>query len=286
MSEATATETNQTNQTTQTEGNDPKSLLGDQNVEPEADKPAEGEAPAEGEGEESVEQQEGKASPEDDPSLIKIPEKDDDEAWDKIFSKLGRPEKPDEYNFDDIEHAELLNSEENAETAKAFREIAHKRGLSQRQAAGVMDDVMKITAEQQKQHTEALQKGVEELKKEYGEHFEERTALANKTLKTAVEKGGGDWEALSEALSRTGLANDPNLVKAISSIGRQMQQDKIWGAGGEPNELGGAGRAEIEAQIDALTAKHDVDILNGTPEGVQAQKKIDALLDKLAKSSQ
>lgn len=60
--------------------------------------------------------------------VLKLPEKSDDPAWDSIYSRLGRPEKPDGYE---------LKVEGDDSFAKAAAEVMHKTGLTKAQAQGL-----------------------------------------------------------------------------------------------------------------------------------------------------
>lgn len=212
---------------------------------------------------------------------LKVPEKDDQESWDKVFDQLGRPKEPGEYSFDDIENKELLQDSVTQSTLERFKEAAHKYGLNQRMAAGIVNEILGHSAEQASQMQEAQQQAVAELKQEFGNAFDERVGLANNTARKMVEKAGGDWDRFSEKLAATGMANDPDLVRAFGAMGRMMEQDKLWGSGGEPNSIGGRTPAEIKGEIDRLQSENMDDILNQTPVGQQTQDKIDKLLDQL-----
>ena len=184
---------------------------------------------------------------------VAIPSKDaPQEDWDAFFSKSGRPESADKYDFSKLEKVEGV--EIPAEAAKSFNETAHKLGLSQRQAAGLMDYYQKLSgesagqiAQMQSQDREA---SVADLRKEFGAAFDERLSQA----KDAVKHFGGDQ--LLQVLDETGLGNNPDLVKAFAKIGKAMGDDELFGSG---QETGGGKLTPAEAtrQMDALRGDKD-----------------------------
>ena len=217
-------------------------------------------------------------------SKFGVPEKDDSEGWDKLYGKLGRPEKAEDYSLEGIENEELAGVEENKATIDRFKEIGHQYGLNNRQVSGIINDVLGMTAEQAKASSEANAQNIQELREAFGPEFDNRVALANDTLKKMVDKTGGDWDRVSQALAQSGLHSQPDLLKALAGVGRMFQQDKIWGAGGEPRSMGGHTPGEAREQIEAITAEFMDDIIKETPVGLQKQKEIDKLMDIIARS--
>jgi len=216
-------------------------------------------------------------------SKVGVPEKDDAEGWDKLFDRLGRPEKPEDYKFENIEHAELVSAEENKATIDRFRELGHQYGLNNRQVAGLVNDVLGMTIEQQQASVEAGKANVQELREAFGGEFDNRVNLANDTMRQLVEKAGANWDRLSQALSATGLDSQPDLVKALAAAGRMFEQDRVYGAGGEPRKMGGFTPDEARAEIEKISSEFMDDILQETPVGLQKQREIDALMDSMAR---
>jgi len=217
-------------------------------------------------------------------SKFGVPEKEDQEGWDKLYNKLGRPEKAEDYNLEGIENEALAADEGNKATIMRFKEIGHQYGLNNRQVSGIINDVLGMTAEQATAANEANNSNIQELREAFGPEFDNRVALANDTLRKMVEKTGGDWDRVSQALAQSGLHSQPDLLKALAGVGRMFEQDKIWGAGGEPRSMGGHTPGEAKEQIEAITAQYMDDIMKETPVGIQKQKEIDKLMDIIARS--
>lgn len=154
--------------------------------------------------------------------------------WNTFYSKTGRPEKPDAYEFKrpeglpaDLPYDEAL--------AGNFKKWAHGAGLNGKQAQTLHDQFALAQAEQAKAHVTALTKAVETtadaLVKEWGpqdsEGFKTKHEMANRALKKL---------GLVESFKKSGIIladnalTDPALAMAFSQIGEKMfAEDRIDG---------------------------------------------------------
>ncbi len=133
-----------------------------------------------------------------------------------LYSKLGKPDSQDKYTF-----PEGLSEDQN----KWFRDLAFKNGLTQEQAKQMADSIILRNRETEEyvkaEHKLRYEKGVEELKKEFGGAFDKRLEIA---VRAAKEFGGVD---LINALKDAGVDNNPSLIKAFAQIGQKLLADKI-----------------------------------------------------------
>jgi hypothetical protein len=166
--------------------------------------------------------------------------------WNAFYSKIGRPEKPDAYEFkrpdglpSDLPYDEAL--------AGSFKTWAHQAGLNGRQAQTLHDQFALAQAEQAKAHVAALTKAVETtadaLVKDWGpqdsEGFKTKHELANRALK---KLGLVESFKKSGIIMHDGALTDPALAVAFSQIGEKMfAEDRIDGgdAPGGPNPFKG-----------------------------------------------
>jgi hypothetical protein len=124
--------------------------------------------------------------------------------------RLGVPEKPDEYEFE-----EGLPDEMQPKTFdKWYKDIAHSAGLSKSQAAALR----KAFAEQYSAGLKEVQK---HLREKYGDKYEENIVKAQRVVKTL----GGD-EFVSY-LEETGLGNDPRMVDAMVRFAGLVSEDTL-----------------------------------------------------------
>jgi hypothetical protein len=153
-------------------------------------------------------------------SAIKIPGSDaKPEELDQFYSKLGRPESPDKYEFKLPDLPEGIGHDE--EMQAAFKSMAHKAGLSPRQAQILMDEYSAVQLKRITEFQNADKQTVEVLKKEWGADYEKNLGLAQR----AVMEAGG--QALKDELDATGLGNSPLLAKHFASLGAKTAESTL-----------------------------------------------------------
>lgn len=148
----------------------------------------------------------------------KIPMPKSEAEWGLTWDKLGRPETPDGYKFERPQMPEGVTYDEEGE--KAFRAIAHGKGLNQAQAQGMLNDLIKLRLEQQQSMASAWDTQRSEhlatLKKELGQAYEPFTKSAGQV----VEQYGG--EAAKAVLNAAGLGDHPAIVSMMGKIAREF----------------------------------------------------------------
>jgi len=172
-----------------------------------------------------------------------------DDQWNEVYSKLGRPESPDQYKLD--VKSEVVPLDEG--TIKSFAENAHKLGLNNKQAQGILEyykNSMEGSAQQAQIDTETYQAQAEqELRKEWGRSFDENIKKAG-----AVAKANMDAEILDLTLSDgRRLGDHPAIIKGFANIANLMSEDKMIGTG-EDNATSGR---DIETEISSLVNDRD-----------------------------
>ena len=134
------------------------------------------------------------------------------EGW----SKLGTPEKAEDYQLASPEGFESYNQD----LSDWFRSAAHETKLPASTAQGLHDRFV----EYQMAQMESAQHQVEdqrvewegELQKEYGPAFPQRVEAA----KRALREYGSD--ELGKLLTQTGLGSNPHVVRAFAKIGMTL----------------------------------------------------------------
>lgn len=197
-------------------------------------------------------------------SMISAPAPDaTPDEWNKFYSKLGRPESPDKYEFKRPEGLppELPYSDDLAKAAKPWM---HEAGLNPKQAQTVHDRFVGFMAEQQQAQKAKLAAAVETthdtLVKDWGgppdsEVFKKNLALANRSLEKLGLK-----EAFTERgiLLPDGSLTNPQIAKALAAVGETMfAEDKIddkggGGAGENPFKRDASGSVKSPTAISAL----------------------------------
>jgi hypothetical protein len=166
-----------------------------------------------------------------------------DEDWQAVYSKLGRPEKPDAYEFNLKENS---NIDENA--LKGFKETAHKNGLLPKQAEAIMNfynDMTQNYIEDLNSKSEQGRSNAEQtLKKEWGAAFDNKVQQAS----TIANKYINDDFAHLTLSDGTKIGDHPDFIKAFANIANDLGEDKLVAAQG-PQYMT---PAEIDKQIASL----------------------------------
>ena len=166
-----------------------------------------------------------------------------DEDWQAVYSKLGRPENPDAYEFNLKENS---NIDENA--LKGFKETAHKNGLLPKQAEAIMNfynDMTQNYIEDLNSKSEQGRINAEQtLKKAWGAAFDNKVQQAS----TIANKYINDDFAHLTLSDGTKIGDHPDFIKAFANIANDLGEDKLVAAQG-PQYMT---PAEIDKQIASL----------------------------------
>ena len=168
-----------------------------------------------------------------------------EEQWNEVFDKLGRPASADKYALDVKSDIVPLNEGD----VKQFAENAHKLGLSNKQAQGVLEfykNNMEGQAHQSKVDTETSQVQAEqELRKEWGRDFEVNVKRAGALAKANMNPDILDLE-LKNGMR---VGDHQELIKGFAKIASMMSEDKIVSPESDSTNKSG----DIESQISTIT---------------------------------
>lgn len=179
-------------------------------------------------------------------SSVRLPKADaPDEEWGKVYTRLGRPEKPEGYELKRPENLpEGVKYDEELETA--FKGMAHEAGLHPRQAQRILDKFNTLQLERHKAYMATRESAIAELKKEWGPNYDKQLAQANRAIKEL-----GD-QKLAQYLEDAGLANDPMLVRVFAKYGASLGEDTLV-AGDQPLADGG-GQSALQKELETIRA--------------------------------
>lgn len=150
--------------------------------------------------------------------LVKLPvDPESKEEWDQVYTRLGRPEKPDDYEFPETEPVNGVD------LAQHFRGWAHELGLNKRQATdlfgryqGLVQQTQEAAEQQYKEHVQTQDR---ELRSEWGLAYEENLQDAKRFGRTFGLSE--DW--LAELESVPGV-DYKGLLKGAAKIGRALRE--------------------------------------------------------------
>lgn len=165
-----------------------------------------------------------------------------------FYTKLGRPEKPDGYQYKLPEG--MREDGINKERITKWQTKMHELGLSKTAADTLLSEFIAEEFGHGKAHEESEAKKIEAwelgLKQELGAKYEEKTNIA---VWAAKEFGSPE---LLDILDKTGLGSHPDVVKMFVKIGEQMSDDhaRNGGSGNGPQNFSAMNPAQAQAALN------------------------------------
>ena len=167
-----------------------------------------------------------------------------DEDWEEVYSKLGRPAKPEDYKYS------FSEEEINQDQLKTFNETAHRIGLLPKQAERIIKfyNEMNTQAEvdNQKMFEAKQTEAMTDLKKEFGPTYTKRLDQAKKL---ATETLGNEMLNNTVLKDGTRLGDSVEVIKAFSMLADKLSEDEIIKGEGTGYQTA----SEIEKEISELT---------------------------------
>ena len=161
-----------------------------------------------------------------------------DEDWANVWSRLGRPQAPSEYELK-FENPIFADNE-----LESFKQSAFEAGLNNRQVermAKFLDEAVSGARSSRSEVTEkAVYEAEQELRQEFGQAFDQRMALAYNAATQLL----GDASLLDEVELSDGrmLGDHPQVVRMFAKLAEQIGEDKLLGETSElimtPQEAG------------------------------------------------
>lgn len=164
------------------------------------------------------------------------PETASQEDWDAYYSKLGRPEKPDDYQFK-LSESIPADLPYDSAFADQYRQWCHEAGLSPRQADALHSKYMESFAEQATQAFTQVDEKVTNSHNELVKHWgapEEPGFQKHVDSATRAMRGLGIEDSLKAAgvIHESGAVMDANIALALDRIGASMfREDQFFDGG-------------------------------------------------------
>ena len=150
-------------------------------------------------------------------SRIPIPKTDEEKS--ELYTKLGRPESGEAYDFT---IPDTHKSHFNEDQVKEFRNVAHQIGLNNDQTKALIDfQVKSVDHELQRRSTDlsvAKQATEDTLKKEWGYDYDKQVRNAERALNVY-----GDDEI--KQLMESDAGNNPAVIKMFARLGAEVTED-------------------------------------------------------------
>lgn len=144
--------------------------------------------------------------------LLKVPKDDTDkDGWNQVYSRLGRPEKAEDYGL-----AALKNAD--PEYAAMIAGVMHEHGVSKKAATAIVEKhgafLEAYLAKQAEQGQQKAQAETEQLKSEWGDKYQETVERGGQALK---ELWGDQADAVVDALqSKFGVRSTAHLIAKLA----------------------------------------------------------------------
>ena len=159
------------------------------------------------------------------------------EEWNAFYAKLGRPEKPEQYEFglpegipEDLPYDDTF--------AQKFKAWAHEQGLTPKQARALHDAYVQDFAGQieasRAEESKAVEGAHQTLVKDWGNPESDAYKRKVEMMSRAARQLGGNdlYSELAEmgAITKAGEVKRPQLAKALASVGEKLfAEDALFG---------------------------------------------------------
>jgi hypothetical protein len=155
----------------------------------------------------------------------KIAKPKTDSDWNDVYNFLGRPESADKYELALPEGVpDAIKGSFNDDAMKGFREKAHALGLNANQVKELFGWYVGNTSQQfsamQENAGKTMSEAEASLKQEWGRAYEQNLKFARKAF---AEYGGDE---LAEIMEKSGMGNNPAVLKAFAKIAKTTMPDK------------------------------------------------------------
>lgn len=154
------------------------------------------------------------------PFLQALPGADDADAWNQLYTKLGRPETSEGYELP-------LPEGDNGEFAKTTAEWMHKAGLNKQQAQAIATEWNAYQAQQaeaqQQQFNARLETDKAAVKQSWGADYDANLATATQAFNQFAPP------EFVEFVNQSGLINSPVIASMFLKIGSAIAEEKIVG---------------------------------------------------------
>lgn len=151
-------------------------------------------------------------------SRIPLPKNDDE--YNEIYTKLGRPEDPSKYEVNIPQDYQQFFKKENIDE---FKNVAHKIGLNNKQVNALLDyqvNSIKYEMENEPASIAAEKDQTEQmLKQEWGYDYDKNVRAATRALNVY-----GDDE-LRDLINNTSAGNNPAVIKFFAKLGAEITED-------------------------------------------------------------
>jgi len=191
---------------------------------------------------------------------IVLPGKDaKPEDWDAVFNKLGRPEKPDAYQFPEIKDRPF--TDEDKAVQATFAPVAHKLGLTQAQVAGLTEWQTGLVTAGIEAAATGRATAEANLRKEKGDGYDAFIEQGRVGLQTVLAAAGQKFDEFKtiKLADGTFAFDNPIFAKMFAAVGEAVSESSFEGGSG------GGGKGGTGAFSSPQAARSELDKLYAGP---------------------
>lgn len=184
---------------------------------------------------------------------VVLPNDADPNDVERFYKQLGRPDTADKYETPEIEVDEQFKQFISDEKFEAFKNIAHKYGLTQKQFEGLSQEYTGLQLEEIKnvvhEENKRLEESTKELMNEWLVDYDANTKQSEMALKSFTK---GISEEKLEILMR-----DPDIKRLGFNIAKSVSEDTFRkGDGGKSLETTQSLQSFIDSQVKDLQSSY------------------------------
>lgn len=171
------------------------------------------------------------------------------DEWRAVYTKLGAPDKPDAYAFENVDE----------ETVASMRQAAFDMGLTQAQANGMAE----FYNSRLNGYNEAFNQASEQiamdnqasLQKEWGKAFDRNLDIARNTATYLL--GGTEMFDEIQLADGSFLGDHPGIIKMFHALGKEFGEDQMVGEATEMVMTPDEAQRKIAEMMAPGTPYHD-----------------------------
>lgn len=199
--------------------------------------------------------------------LMRMPkDSNDTEAWTKLYSRLGVPDKPEAYNFDGVKFGD--GSTVDQDVVNVVRDLAAKNHLTPDAATSVVKAIVNMVEKAETQETDQYAIKLEGEKAALRQNWGGNAASNLVIAQNAAAKLGVDQETLATLEKTVGYSK---VMEMFRQVGARIGEDNFLG-GGNNGPRGPVTQMQAKAELSALESDTDFNTKLFSGDRAAAQK--------------
>ncbi len=155
--------------------------------------------------------------------LLRIPEADDVEGWQKANVRLGMPEKAEDYKLNVADDSPLKDE---TDLVASFKAYAHQSGMPQKGFDGVINFYQEAMAAGEVEYAKQMKEAQTVIRDRFDTE-DEYTDYTKKALGFAEQFKVNDNRSAADVIEDKGLAHDPEILEMFTKLADSIAEDAL-----------------------------------------------------------